>query len=151
MERPFVTPYFERFLDGILPDLAFLAEYSEEPELFAMLGTRLIGLAQRASAEGLQDKEDFIEEFRTIDYAEHFKPFADSILESMHRLMTQTGEHELVQKSTECLMKILHYASLPTSCINQRWAAVNILSAFKDLEQAWQLKLNSGSRNRTAH
>ena len=116
-----------------------------------MLGTRLIGLAQRASAEGLQDKEDFIEEFRTIDYAEHFKPFADSILESMHRLMTQTGEHELVQKSTECLMKILHYASLPTSCINQRWAAVNLLSAFKDLEQAWQLKLNSGSRNRTAH
>ena len=151
MASPLVTPDLERFLDGILPDLAFLAEYSEEPELFAMLGKRLIGLAQEASAAEFRDKESFFEEFGKIECDEHFKPVADLILENMYRLVEQTGEHELVRKSTECLMQILHYASLPSSNINQRWAAVSILSTFKDAEQAWQLILNPSSRKRKAN
>lgn len=146
MEIPSVTPCFERFLDGILPDLAFLAEHSEEPELFAMLAKRLIGLAQEASAAGLKEKESFFEEFRKVECDEHFKPIADFVLENMYKLMEQTGEHELVRKSTECLMQILQYASLPNGNVNQRRAAISILSTFKDAEQAWQLKLNPGRR-----
>lgn len=142
MESPSVTPYFERFLDRILPDLAFLAEYSEEPELFTMLGSRLIGLAQKASSEEPPDKESFFAEFEWIGCDEHFKPIADLVLEHMYKLLEQTGEHELVRKSTECLMEVLHYASRPGADINQRWAAVGILSTFKEAEQAWHLKLN---------
>lgn len=146
METPLVTPDLERFLDRILPDLAFLAEYSEEPELFTMLGDRMVGLARKASVDGPQDKESFLEEFRSIRCDEHFRPIADLVLENMYKLMEQTGEHELVRKSTECLMEVLHYASQPGADINQRWAAIGILSTFKDAEQAWQTKLNPTSR-----
>jgi hypothetical protein len=142
LDIPSVTPDFERFLDGILPELAFLAEYSEERELFTMLGQRLIRLAQKACATELQEEENFFEEIRKIECDEHFKPIADLVLENMQKLMEQTGERELVRKSTECLMQILHYASLPGSNLNRRWAAVSILSTFKDAEEAWQTKLN---------
>lgn len=151
MESPSVTPYFERFLDRILPELAFLAEYSEEPELFAMLGNRLIGLAQKASAAEVQEKESFFEEYRKIGCDEHFKPVADLVLENMYRVMEQTGENDLVRKSTECLMQVLHYASVPNGDINRRWAAVNILSTFRDVEQAWQLKLDPSRQKREAN
>lgn len=151
MDRPSVNISFERFLDLILPDLAFLAEFSEEPELFSMLGDRLIGLARRVSAAELREKESFFNEFREIECDQHFRAIADSVLENMYRLMKQTGEEDLVRRSTECLMQILRCASLSTGNINQRWAAVNILSTFKEAEEAWQLKLNPSHRDLKAH
>jgi hypothetical protein len=151
MEISSVTPDFERFLDRILPELAFLAEYSEEPELFAMLADRLIGLARKASSAELQEKESFFEDFRRIECDEYFRRVADMVLENMYKLLEQTGEHELVRKSTECLMQILQYASLPSSNVNQRQAAVSILATFKDAEEAWQLRRNPASRKRKSN